>query len=360
MYKCKECGAEFEEKPDYCDCGNDEFIQDKPAIEIKQTESIKKNISEYHAETDKKVENEPSHVKPAASNNFHNYNTYVSKRTVSVGPVSLVIFLICIILSIYVLFFAFNEVNNNQNKEIKNNTEPSVLQNIPSIDKIWNNAIPVIKTEEPKEEKKVENIIKQIIPVQTSKKTETKGKNVTKVPIKKTVFTQKMIPATKTTTVANTNKQTSVNAQEQAKIATETAAKQKAEQERKAAEAAQLKKLQEEQAKKLAEQKAKQAQLDKQEFINYKAQLRNTIARKIDFTHVIGDGSCTVAFKIDSNGKLTNRSFTKQSANNTLNDVVYAAVMSTPTFNPPPAAYNGEVLNLNIKFYNGNFEISLP
>ena len=25
MYKCKECGAEYKEKPDYCDCGNDEF-----------------------------------------------------------------------------------------------------------------------------------------------------------------------------------------------------------------------------------------------------------------------------------------------------------------------------------------------
>ena len=26
MYKCTECGMEYEVKPDYCDCGNDEFI----------------------------------------------------------------------------------------------------------------------------------------------------------------------------------------------------------------------------------------------------------------------------------------------------------------------------------------------
>ena len=25
MYKCKECGTEYEIKPDYCDCGNDTF-----------------------------------------------------------------------------------------------------------------------------------------------------------------------------------------------------------------------------------------------------------------------------------------------------------------------------------------------
>ena len=233
-------------------------------------------------------------------------------------------------------------------------------KNIPSIDKIWNNAVPVTKREEQKEEKHAENIIKQIVSVQIPKKTETLGKNTAKVSLKKTTASPKNQTTTKAMAVTNTKQQINASTKDQAKATSEAAAKQKAEQERKAAETAQLKKLQEEQAKKLAEQKAKQAQLDKQEFINYKAQLRNTIARKIDFTHVVGDGSCTVAFKIDSNGKLTNRSFAKQSSNNTLNDVVYAAVMSTPTFNPPPTVYNGEVLNLNIKFYNGNFEISLP
>ena len=138
------------------------------------------------------------------------------------------------------------------------------------------------------------------------------------------------------------------------------AAQKKAEEEIKKAEAEQIKKLQAEQAKKQAEEKAKQTQIAKQEYITYKAQLRNTIGRKIDFTRVIGDGSCTVSFNINSNGKLINRSFSKQSSNNTLNDEVYRAVMATPTFSPPPSAYNNETLNLNIRFSNGNFEISLP
>ena len=113
----------------------------------------------------------------------------------------------------------------------------------------------------------------------------------------------------------------------------------------------------EEAAKKAAA--AQKAAAAKQEFANYKVGLRNTIGRKIDFTRVVGDGSCTVAFKIDSNGKLINRSFSKQSSNITLNDAVYVAVMSTPTYNPPPSGYKNEVLNLNIRFYNGNFEITL-
>ena len=43
MFRCKECGSEFDIKPDYCDCGNDTFeeIVEKaePVIEEK---SIKK------------------------------------------------------------------------------------------------------------------------------------------------------------------------------------------------------------------------------------------------------------------------------------------------------------------------------
>ena len=32
MYKCKECGAEYENKPDYCECGNDEFEMEELTI----------------------------------------------------------------------------------------------------------------------------------------------------------------------------------------------------------------------------------------------------------------------------------------------------------------------------------------
>ena len=97
----------------------------------------------------------------------------------------------------------------------------------------------------------------------------------------------------------------------------------------------------------------------KKELTNYKIGLQNTIGRKIDFANVIGDGECTVSFKVASNGKLTNRAFSQQSSNITLNDAVYSAVLSTPNYNPPPTAYNNETLKLKIRFYNGNFSISL-
>ena len=371
MYRCKECGAEYEEKPDYCDCGNDEF--EGVGVNIKAGALKETATNEIKQETPIQTQEvyEQPKVQPASSMAFHNsaQTAYVPQRTISIDPISLIIFIVCILLSLYVVFFAWNEGLNTEDKNIQANTKTQQTvdtSKIPSVDKIWNNALPIVKKEEQKPEEKVENIIKQIIPVQTQKKTETTQKattvkpKVTTVPLKKATQTTQTTKTKTTAATTTTKQQTNTSAQDQAKKAAEEAAKKKAEAERKAAEAEQLKKLQAEQAKKAAEAKAQQAAAAKQEFVNYKAQLRNTIGRKIDFTRVIGDGSCTVAFKIDSNGRLINRSFSKQSSNNTLNDAVYAAVMSTPSFNPPPSGYNNETLYLNIRFSNGNFEISLP
>ena len=40
MFKCKECGTEYETKPDYCDCGNNTFE------EIISTPKVKQDISQ--------------------------------------------------------------------------------------------------------------------------------------------------------------------------------------------------------------------------------------------------------------------------------------------------------------------------
>lgn len=354
MYKCKECGAEYEQKPDYCDCGNNEFEWAKPE------EDIQKNSDNFQAEeaAAEKIIVEESKVQSAAPNNF-NYSPKHNEQSAlaSVNLFSLTIFIICILLSLYVIFFAWNPSEKDFISKEKQDTPIPV--NIPSIDKIWNNTLPVIKQEGTKKAEVFENIIKQVAPAQVQKKTEQKQTYSIK-PKTTTVSLKKATQTKKQTIHTITKQQSTVNAQEQAKKTSEEAAKKKAEQERLAAEAVQIKILQAEQAKKAAEVKAKQDAHAKQELINYKTQLRNTIGRKIDFTRVIGDGSCTVSFRIDSGGRLINRSFSKQSSNNTLNDAVYNAVMATPTFNPPPSAYNNELLNLNIRFNNGNFEISLP
>ena len=39
MFKCKECGCEYDKKPDYCDCGNNTFDEiSAPEKEIPPTQ----------------------------------------------------------------------------------------------------------------------------------------------------------------------------------------------------------------------------------------------------------------------------------------------------------------------------------
>ena len=70
MFRCKECGSEFDIKPDYCDCGNDTFeeIVEKvePAIEI---EPIKDAKSENFFETKKQEYDIPKSETETPNNN---------------------------------------------------------------------------------------------------------------------------------------------------------------------------------------------------------------------------------------------------------------------------------------------------
>lgn len=363
MYKCKECGCEYKDKPDYCDCGNDEFEEvsvqkeeispktEAVIIPAKKTENIK-------------VKTEGVKIKPEIKpkKTFSEQYPGFSRLMSSIDPISGVIFLTCLFLSVYVIFFAWNveDTGLNEANEVK---ETKIAKNIPTIETFWNNAPPKaeVKTEPPKTEVKEENIIKKITAPISNQKTDkatvkvkntaqTVSKPVVKTTAKQTTKTQAQKPQTQKTTANTTTQKSKAAQQTVVKPAAQTTAVSTPQ--KSAAEIAA-----EEAAKKAAESQ-KAAKL-KQEFINYKAGLRNTIGRKIDFTRVIGDGNCTVAFKIDSTGKLISRSFAKQSTNITLNDAVYAAVMSTPKYNPPPEGYKNETLNLNISFYDGNFEITL-
>ena len=321
MYKCSECGMEYEIKPDYCDCGNDEFVivaeKKEPAVKKEPARPVEEKIPE------KKESVEVEKV-------------YRSKIELpKVDPISLTIFLVCLILAIIVLLIP---VKQNEIIEAIANNEPVSAKNIPAIDKFWNNSIPVTEEKPPVSEK---TVVKTEVPAKTASTKVSKP-----VQTKKTTTTQTSVKQTKTTS--------SVSTADQAKKAEEARKKAEEEAKRKA----------EENARKLAEvqkhaEELQQSMSAEMEYSNYKAALRNMLGSKIDFARVIGDGDCIISFKIDQNGKLINGAFAKQSSNMTLNDAVYKAFMSSRNFNPPPRGYKNETLKLYVKFYNGNFEISL-
>ena len=350
MYKCTECGTEFEVKPQYCDCGNDTFEEIKPVAEVPKPQQTKA------------PKPEPVKIKPEKKP--------AEKKSADI--LSWAIFATCLMLSLIIIFF----VGNPEEKIVEEiQKEQTVALNIPSIDKFWNNSTVGVKSDaveiqEPVTVQPVQKIVQKVIPqaakpaVQTPKQTVQKPKTQTQQqttkPVQKTtaqtkpVQTQTTTKPAATTTTNTASKpqipQNTLNAASNQQTVKNTTNTQQT-----------VKPAQTTQNTTQTTQQKPQADLasQKQELTNYKVSLRNTIGRKIDFTKVVGDGDCTVSFKISSQGQLTNRSFTKQSSNITLNDAVYQAMMSTPSFTRPPALYNNETLSLSVSFKNGNFAISL-
>lgn len=355
MYKCKECGLEYNDKPLYCDCGNDDFeIITAPQVTNKINKQTEEESLKGNPETINKIESNKAVLGDTSPNSYTKTTTEqassILRHIKNIDPFSGVIFVLCIIISFYIIFYAWN-ADDTQITDIPKDT--NTYNNIPSIDKLWNNTAPADK------EKPVQKQTKEVVSPEIKK--------IVSIPSttqKNTVKLTKSTKPAKQQTVSKPNKpQTSsdntVKNQVQKIKTPDTIQK-----ETKSSQPVQtiaIPKTQKTEAE-IAAEKAEQAKQNanaKLEYANYKTALRNTIGKKIDFTKVVGDGNCTVAFRIDATGKLINRSFSKQSSNITLNDAVYAAVMSTPSYSPPPSAYKNETLNLNISFYNGNFEISL-
>lgn len=320
MFKCTECGSEYEVKPDYCDCGNDTFVEEEAndRVNEKVKAEVKPEVTPKSEQTSDKLHT--NHLPP------------------QVDPISLTIFIICIFLSFIVVFFLFNPKETIEKVVEKQNLN----QNIPSIEKLWKDTAPT--------------------PVQTETKAPTPtlpkgdgGKQAIQT-IKQPKPVQKQTVTTKPKTTQTTKQTTTKSAPTLTLPQGEgSSAAKKEDEARKAAEEA-AKKYEE--VKKAAED-LQNSMFAKQELAQYKTQLRNIIGKRIDFTRVVGDGDCAISFKIDTTGRLIKGAFAKQSSNITLNDAVYKAFMNSRSYNPPPSGYKNETLTLSVKFYNGNFSISL-
>ena len=387
MFRCIECNKEYDIKPDFCDdCGNDVFEEILP---------VPKTV-------EKPVEKETSEAKISQTINedlFQKQDSIKQSTAQTAAPVQIkpesvaswLFFLTCLMLSFAIIFF-INPPEKEEEKVVEKPVEETLF--IPSLDSFWNNEKPKsaqIQASTPK--KQEQQLIAKVVEPQIikPKEVETKPQNqqpkTTKVELKyfpNVNNTKNTQPKKTNTTVSTKPKQTQPQKQSQqqtqqqtkpkttqTKTTTQTAQVQKPVQNQQTAKQSNIQVQTKTQPVQNQQTVAKtqtapvqntqtvNTQVSKKELTTYKANLRNTIGKKIDFANVVGDGSCTVSFKIDSNGKLINRSFSKQSSNTTLNDAVYKAVMQTPSYNPPPAAYNGETMSLKTSFYNGNFEVTL-
>lgn len=321
MFRCKECQTEYEIKPDYCDCGNDTFDEILP-------EPVRTEVLKPERKTEK------SALKPKARTK--------SIDSTKIDAYAYIIFALCILMSFVVIFFVGNP---SVDEQTESEQEIYVQKNIPSIDRFWDNTPVKVPVSEEIEVPKniIENIIPKVVqpkPVQpvTQKpkqiQTTQQKPQAVQNPVQKSVQPQQ----TQTTQKQNVQLPKSI---------TDITVKQT----QQTAKPVQTQTVANQQTTPVAKK------LDQTEYAKYKNNLMSKIASKINFAGVIGNGSCTVSFSISSNGALINRKFDKQSENSTLNDAVYHAIMQTPSFNPPPEGYKGETIRINIKMFNGTFEV---
>ena len=314
MFRCRECGCEFKEKPDYCDCGNntfDEILPQKSAIDIPDIRQI----------------------------------------------VSVLIFVLCLILAI--IPWTIPDKPQTQEKIVKK-AQPAA-QKIPDIEDIWNDKLPKaaapvqkpapapVKVQPepaaPKPVQKQTTVVKK----QTPAKKTTAPKKVT---TKKTtpVKTQTSKPAAKPTASQKQTKpaqQAKTTQNKPPKVVEKVA--QQVSQPKQTKKTVQPKKTQE----------AKPKPVDKTPLINYKNELRIALLAKLNVPNVTGTGDCAVSFSIDTaTGKLLNRNFIYKSSNKSVNDEVYYMLMRLPYFKKPPSLYKGETIKMKFYFNNGYYEIS--
>lgn len=296
MFICKDCARKYDKKPEFCDCGSDEFIEEefKPSIVSNNSDSFN-GVNKLS--------------KSSRSNSFSDERFILFIRE---NAPSLLIFFVCIILSIFILLIKDNTVV--QKKDINNEVKSQKAVNWSIFeDNVEDNR--VIKNITPKK-----NEVRDVLTNVSKKET---VKSVSKVQKK-----------------SQTNN--SVNVQQKKNIKKNILTTSNVDkQEKKRLEQLEI---------------LKQQKIDLE---NYKKDIAKNFYYKIDFSNVIGTGYCEVSFRVDSKGNITNKSFSKQSSNITLNDAVFYAIDNISRLQNPPEAYKKETLVLFVSFRNGVYSVGV-
>jgi len=345
MYRCSECNQTYKIKPDYCDCGNDVF------------EEIKENETQKEAEK-QNVQNNSFAIKDTDKKPIE--SEYKKNMP------SIIFFIFCIILSLIILFFIGNPKDEikkeSENKQIK------TVQNIPDIDKIWNDEKPKAKTNiSKKSEPKI--VQKPEIQITDSKKeikpTLQKPQNQTQSAKQSNSGFQKNTKQTQKIS-KNASSQLNQPAKVSQQIFSQKPIQSKAPVQKPAQQPIQQVQQQNNTQTTQTSQKIqttvvvpKETQINPEELKQYKKALRNKIVSNINFLNIAGDGKCVLSFNISQSGVLTNRKFISQSQNTSLNDEVYSAMTKVSYFKTPPAGYKNETIKLTVKISGSNFEVSL-
>lgn len=323
MYICKECKTEYKEKVEYCDCGNNTFdyVQD-------EMEDVKSHVGKE--------------LKPL---------TLEEKSEL----VSRIFFALCIILSIIVWLIPVGKAPKTDKSSTSTKVQTVETKSIPNIDKIWNDTPLYRAREQQIPQPQQSQQVQQSGQIQTPLDKIREEIPLTSAPIKNDRLVSSSVQKKNNELVKSKTKNSSQQVQKSRQPQTQVAksVQPKNNQNVKASTT----KLDE---KPLYKEPQKPTyNPNSQEMLRYKNNLRAEMFKHFAVGSIAGSGECSVQFAVNSDGKLINRKFSKESSNKALNDAVYYMLMSVPRFSPPPAQYNAQTIRMHFKIDNGNYEISI-
>lgn len=140
MFRCTECNSEYEIKPDFCDCGNDEFIEvaETPAPqapeEITYQEAAPSSIFEQNS-----LQPQVEYKEEVEEEQFNFDPSFVKKKKVTYSLTAASI-IISIILFLLVGNDTTVKVDNSAEKEAALQAKKEMLaKTIPDVDSFWDN-----------------------------------------------------------------------------------------------------------------------------------------------------------------------------------------------------------------------------
>lgn len=322
IYKCQNCGLEYNQRIDYCDCGNNKFISIDE--EINDTNSVFSYTESFP---------EPQNYEMC--NEYKVKNEFFIKKTMIV--ISLII-LFTVLLSTFVLFKAISYKSQNSTQETP--VEISI-ENIPPIDSYWedlfmdkagNSVNKNSETIAKNENKPVQN--SQIHFNETKINKNMQNNEITKV---------KIINEPQNTT-ENTN--SVVGKREESIIQNEVKMN--------------LDKKDDINQKSIIIQNSnpEEDNTNSVELEDFKVSLRQNLFNNLPILNIKGSGIALISFSISQDGKLINRNFVKMSGNRSLDDAVYYMLMKTPYVQIPPKSYKGAEFVMKLYFEQGRYEFS--
>lgn len=335
IYKCKNCGQNYYEKPDFCECGNNVFVL------IKSFDNTNSDISQ-------KYKDDFSTLYP--NNEFVEQEDilYDKNNSKILIVFSCVIFVISLILSSVFLYkgIVYKPVLNEKNIVSKNINN----KNIPYVDTYWDNSIISSNKQSANiRSNKIANIENIIFETPKTKP---------EIVMNKIDATSKSSTENKNTNSVKKSQKTVTDLNQKVTQVNEKPLKNNVEK-----VVTTNKNIQNNKSSNDIPEKVSSADIKKQEqeiadLLQYKADLRLRLFQHFPILNVFGYGVAVIGFNISSEGKLNNRRFIQQSENKSLNDALYHMLMSVPIYSPPPKYYKGEDIVLKMDFNNGYYSFS--